>query len=346
MGMQLLRGVRLRRQLRRAWRLARELRMIAWALLDVDHVVLAHLVPIRRCNLACGYCNEYDHSSSPVPIATLQARVDHLARLGTSVITISGGEPLLHPELGELVAHIRRRGMIAGLITNGFLLSRQRILQLNEAGLDHLQISIDNVVPDEVSKKSLKTLEHRLQLLAQYAEFHVNINTVLGSGVRNPEDALVIARRAEQLGFSWTVGIIHDHGGRFKPLDERHRRVYYALQQLRRNSYSRFHAFQDDIVEGRTRQWRCRAGARYLYVCESGLVHYCSQQRGYPGVRLEDYTLEDLRREYRTAKSCAPGCTISCVNQVSLLDAWRAPQEPRASLIGGPLIQIDRQNLA
>ena len=339
--MQMVGGVGVRRQLRRVWRRARELRVIAWALLHQDHPVLAHLVPIRRCNLACGYCNEYDHSSDPVPLPTLLDRVDHLARLGTSIITISGGEPLLHPELEELVAAVRRRRMIAGLITNGFLLSRDRIVRLNKAGLDHLQISIDNVEPDEVSKKSLKTLNHRLELLARWAEFHVNINTVLGSGVRNPEDALVIAQRALELGFSWTVGIIHEPGGGLKRLDERHRRVYYELRRLPRSSYARFHSFQDDIVEGRPRQWACRAGGRYLYICESGRVHYCSQQRGYPGVRLEEYSIEDLRREYRTAKSCAPSCTISCVNQVSLVDAWRAPQEPRAGLWGGRLVQID-----
>lgn len=340
-GMSTLRGVKIRRVRRSLWRRVRELRVIARALLDTNHTVLAHLVPIRRCNLACAYCNEYDHSSAPVPLDVLMRRVDHLARLGTGIITISGGEPLLHPELDSLVAYIRRKGIICGLITNGFLLNRSWILRLNEAGLDHLQISIDNVQPDEVSKKSLKTLGPRLHLLARWAEFHVNINSVLGAPVRNPEDTLAIARYAVQLGFSWTVGILHEPGGHRGPLDERQRRVYYELQRLPRRSYSRLHAFQDAIVEGRLQNWRCRAGARYLYICEHGLVHYCSQQRGYPGVRLEEYTLEDVRREFYTEKVCAPGCTISCVHQVSLIDAWRAPQSSRPSVVPEGLVQIE-----
>jgi hypothetical protein len=57
-------------------------------------------------------------------------------------------------------------------------------------------------------------------------------------------------------------------------------------------------------------------------------VHYCSQQRGYPGVPLATYTRDDLRREYLTEKSCAPHCTVSCVHQVSIFDSWRAPQHP------------------
>jgi hypothetical protein len=56
------------------------------------------------------------------------------------------------------------------------------------------------------------------------------------------------------------------------------------------------------------------------------LVHYCSQQRGYPATPLEKYTKADLRREFFTEKSCAPHCTVSCVHQVSIFDAWRAPQ--------------------
>ena len=133
--------------------------MIAKALASTKHPILVHIIPMRRCNLDCGYCNEYDNVSKPVPLEEMQKRLDILADMGTSIITISGGEPLMHPELEEIIRHIRKRGMIAGMITNGFLLSKERIGTLNEAGLEHLQISIDNVVPDEVSKKSLKTLD-------------------------------------------------------------------------------------------------------------------------------------------------------------------------------------------
>src|SRR5262245_50428421 len=185
-------SVRLRRSLRFVRTRARELRMITKALFSTKHPVLVHVIPMRRCNLDCGYCNEYDDVSKPVPLEEMKRRLDLLADMGTSIITISGGEPLLHPELEEVIRHIRKRGMIAGMITNGFLLSERRITSLNEAGLEHLQISIDNVTPDEVSKKSLKTLDSRLEWLAEHAIFQVNINSVLGSGVKNPEDALTI----------------------------------------------------------------------------------------------------------------------------------------------------------
>jgi len=316
-----------RRKIRAVSRRSRELRMIAKGLASTDHVVLAHIIPMRRCNLSCTYCNEYDKVSNPVPIPEMQRRIDHLARLGTTVTTISGGEPLMHPELDDVIRHIRKRGIIAGLITNGYLLTQKRIEQLNEAGLDHLQISIDNVQPDDVSKKSLKVLDKKLQLLAEHAEFHVNINSVLGSGVKNPEDAIVIANRALALGFTSTVGIIHDGSGQLRPLDPIEHAIYDRMKVRSKKSYSKFaRFFQDNIADGKPNDWRCRAGSRYLYICEEGLVHYCSQQRGYPGVPLEKYTIDDVKREFRTEKPCAPHCTVSCVHQVSLIDYWRAPQ--------------------
>jgi MoaA/NifB/PqqE/SkfB family radical SAM enzyme len=318
------------RSLHRLWkaahRRARELRMIGRGLAHTDHPILAHVIPIRRCNLSCAYCNEFDDRSKPIPIETMYGRLDRLAALGTNIITISGGEPLLHPDLDLIIARVRGHRMIAGLITNGYLLTRERIERLNRAGLEHLQISIDNVQPDDVYKKSLKVLDKKLQLLAAYADFHVNINSVVGGGIRNPQDALVIGRRAVELGFTSTVGIIHDGGGQLQPLSADERAVYSEMRRMEKRSYAQINYFQDNIAHGKENQWRCRAGARYLYICEDGLVHYCSQQRGYPAKPLAEYTLEDIRREFRTEKSCAPRCTVACVHQISYIDFWRAPQ--------------------
>ena len=331
---------------RRANALHRNLRgaaMAARALSSTEHPLLAHIIPVRRCNLACTYCNEFDDFSKPVPTDEMFRRIDKLGALGTAVVTISGGEPLLHPELDDVIRRIRANGMIAGLITNGYLLVAERIRRLNRAGLEWLQISIDNVNPDEVSKKSLKVLDKKLQLLAEHADFHVNINSVVGSGIHHPQDALTIGRRAIELGFTSTIGIIHDGSGQLQPLGEEERRIYEEMKSWEKSSFTRINAFQDNIARGLPNDWRCRAGARYLYICEDGLVHYCSQQRGYPGVPLATYTRDDMRREYLTEKGCAPHCTVSCVHQVSIFDGWRAPQHPAPSLAttsAGELVQI------
>jgi MoaA/NifB/PqqE/SkfB family radical SAM enzyme len=307
-------------------RKVRELAMVGRALVTTGHPVLAQIVPARFCNLSCEYCNEYDKVSPPVPLDEMFRRIDHLGRLGTAMVGISGGEPLTHPDLDEIIRRIRRNGAIAGMITNGYLLNVERIERLNRAGLDHMQISIDNLDPDNVSKKSLKVLDKKLEMLSQYAEFHVNINSVVGGGFKDPNDALVIGTRALELGFTSTIGIIHDGSGQLKPLLEDEAKVYHAMNRRKKVNYSRFDHFQEAIAKGQPNEWRCRAGSRYLYICEDGLVHYCSQQRGFPGVPLSQYTTADVKREFLTAKSCSPNCTIGCVHKISYIDHWRAPQ--------------------
>ncbi len=308
--------------------------MFARAMQSAGHPILAQVVPIRRCNLDCSYCNEYDKTSDPVPIEVMLRRIDRLGELGTTIITLSGGEPTLHPDLDAIIRRIRDRGAIATLITNGLLLTPERIDRLNRAGLDYLQISIDNARPDEISKKSLQVLDRKLAWLGEHAEFGVTINSVLGAGVRNPEDALAVAGRARSLGFTSTVGILHDHTGQLKPLGETHRAVYeqFLRQKDSLFSFAHFDSFQENIGRGLPNAWHCRAGGRFLYICEDGLVHYCSQQRGRPGIPLEEYAVEDLRREAATPKGCAPFCTISCVHQTAMLDDFR--EKPRETLAG------------
>ena len=321
----------------------REFGLIVRGAVSTDHPIMAHIIPIRRCNLSCTYCNEYDDFSKPVATDVMVSEDQSPGGPGYGHSHALGGEPMLHPDLDEIIAAMRKRGVLACMITNGYLLTPDRVKRLNEAGLDHMQISIDNVMPDDVSKKSLKVLDKKLQILSEFAEFHVNINSVVGGGIHNPDDALVVGRRATELGFSATVGIIHDGDGQLRPLGDRERAVYHEMKELENRHFARLNFFQDAIAQGQPNDWRCRAGARYMYICEDGLVHYCSQQRGYPGKPLEQYTVEDIRREYLTEKSCAPYCTVSCVHYVSYFDFFRGKQTIKQQMPdqhSNPLVKI------
>src|SRR3989442_7639571 len=123
----MLRRTKIRRKLRFMYSRLREWRMIAKGLLSTRHPVLAHIIPIRRCNLSCAYCNEYDDHSAPVPVEEMYRRIDRLASFGTTIITISGGEALLHPELDLLIPRIRPNGMIARVITHRQPLTAPRL---------------------------------------------------------------------------------------------------------------------------------------------------------------------------------------------------------------------------
>lgn len=299
-------------------------RYVRTALFAKHRPLLAHLTVTRYCNLDCAYCNEFDKVSKPVPIADLFDRVDRLAMLGTRIVTLTGGEPLTHPDHHRVIARIRGHGMIATTITNGFLLTRERIEAMNAAGLQALQISIDGVEPDEVTNKTLKSLARKLDLLAAHARFSININSVLGISEQRTQDAIAVKQAALAHGFSHTIGVCHEDDGTLAPLSDTQRAVYARLSENPSIGHRlNYWAFQRNLMAGKPNDWRCRAGARYLYICENGLVHYCSQQRGHPGIPLADYGAADIARAFAEPKGCAPFCTVSCVQQASLADRWR-----------------------
>ena len=135
-----------------------------------------------------------------------------------------------------------------------------------------------------------------------------------------------MASRARELGFNASLGILHDGKGRMKPLSERERLVYNEIKKTGGRGFTLVDSFQENLARGKPNHWKCRAGSRYFYVDEFGLVHWCSQQKGYPAVSLESYTHSDMRREYLSEKACAPYCTLQCVHRV--IDYGRLAQSP------------------
>lgn len=311
------------------------------AALDTTRPLVTNLIITRRCNLSCGYCFEYDKVSPPIPLATLRERIDHLARLRSVFVTLTGGESLLHPEADALVAYVRERGMTPFLNTNGYLLTVDWIERLNHAGLHAMQISVDNVTPNATSKKSLKTLLPKLRLLAQHARFRVRINCVLGSSP--PAEAVEVARTALALGFDVSTSLIRHGDGSAKPLDDATRAAYEEIRGLGSRA-PRYLSddFTSKLIENGTADWKCRAGARTFHVCEDGLVHLCAPRVGNPGIPLGEYTTEHIRRAFDTPKPCAATCPIAYAHHASRLDRFR--KQPLATLAlpppEPPLVQL------
>ena len=210
---------------------------------------------------------------------------------------------------------MRQHGMIAGMITNGYLLTAERIKRLNRAGLDHLQISIDNVMPDEVSKKSLKVLDKKLQLLAEHADFHVNINSVVGGGIHNPQDALVVGQRAP---WSWASR---------RPSAS----STTATASCSRSASEEREVYQRDAGHGKEQlraaqlfpgQHRARQAERLELPRRRALSVHLRRRPGalllaaarLSGQAAGEYTHRRHPPRISHRKGCAPRCTVACVH--------------------------------
>ncbi len=286
------------------------------------------LVIIRKCNLSCTYCNEFDRTSEPVSFDLLKARATKLKSLGAYSINLTGGEPTLHPDLPNLISFCRNqlKFLKTSMISNGFLLKPPLIEKLNEAGLQDMQISIDGVQPNEMTIKVLDKLKKRLADLKKYARFNVVVSGVVGSCP--PEESYEVIRYAKEMGFKPRVLLIHDHDGQVR-LSAAERSAYDRIKKLIPRSFPEFSDYRHRMIKSGEAPFKCRAGSRYLYVDEYGKVAWCSQTRGYFSKDLMEYSYEDLRREFYTYKSCQDKCTLGCVRASSSVDGWRAQDKPQ-----------------
>lgn len=295
--------------------------------------LLAQVVVTRKCNLSCGYCNEYDKVSPPVDTGFLMRTIDHLADLGTCIITFTGGEPLLHHDLDKLVSRVVSHNIVCTSITNGFLLTSQWVERLNRSGLELLQVSVDNLDPNDSSQKSFNLLKKKLGVLKD-ARFKVNINAVLGSSPI--AETRELARQVRELGFYMTVGLLHGGTGMVDSglIDtDDLESLYVEMQGFRRRSIShRFgEGWEYEMIRAGKSDWKCRAGARYLYIDENGIVSYCSQRRGEPGIPILEYGRKEMRQFFTERKGCEEGCTLSCVRRASSFDGLRFQEKETRS---------------
>jgi MoaA/NifB/PqqE/SkfB family radical SAM enzyme len=301
---------------------------------------LAQVVVVRRCNLSCGYCNEFDRTSEPVPVDRLVPRLEKLRDLRAWAVCLTGGEPTLHPELPRLVGVMRDLGIRRRMmITNGFRLRRGLIEALNDAGLTDLQISVDGVHPNEVTQKVLKPLRPKLELLARYARFRVVMSGVIGSAP--PEEALEVVDFARRSGFSPRILLLHEGDGNLA-LTPAERAAYREVKRRIGRAAREAGDYRERLIATGEAPFKCRAGARYLYVDEHGRVSWCSQTRSGFGRDLLQYTYDDLRAQFHAPKACNVRCTVGCVRTASAWDEWRpigaasAGAAARAAVVRAP----------
>lgn len=280
-----------------------------------SRAMYAQVVVTDDCNLSCSYCDEYTPGAPKVPIAELKRRVDKLDALGVQVYDFLGGEPLMHPQIADLVRHVKsKRGgsNLVTVITNAFLLSERIIHELNAAGLDFMQVSVDSVRPVPGSYKSLKSVLPRLRLLAREARFKVKIQTVLNDDTLETYDEF--RAQLADLPFTFGFSIMHGAGGKIAIRGQKFNRILEKYGAFEGVNFYPDH-LREMLVGDFSRPWKCLAGFKFLYVNARGNVQWCAQQREY-AFPLEQMTTRELTRNDHH-KPCESGCALGCVRMVS-----------------------------
>ena len=275
-----------------------------------------------RCNLDCSYCTEYDNSRPHPALADLKLWIKKIRDLGTMRIALVGGEPLLHPDIVAIVRYCRELGFATSLTTNGFLLTRKLLAELEEAGLQVMQISVDRMTPSPVTKKSFKTILPKLEYFKD-SKISLHITGVICQDTL-PESKAVLETGLAR-GIPTEVRLVHaDPTNRFRVERGSREELEAFVDSLieRKRAGEKIHTneailkYQRDLLRGEHTEWTCMAGYKLFFVSAQGKFWVCSMV--HTEKHILDITLDDLYANYRK-KPCQKGCGVYCAVSTSLL---------------------------
>lgn len=268
----------------------------------------------ERCNLSCGYCSEHKNDGCHVLAETVFKWIDHCASLGIKHIEFIGGEPLLHPDLFELIAYAKSKGLNTGLTTNGFLLTREKAEKLINLGIKRLQLSIDCVEPNSITKKSVSLLKYQLNLLTDM-KIWVHVNSVI---VRETiDEAYDLAKVLFKTGIPVAFSPAHDRGRLIA--DSSNRSIVTFLNWLTIQKKSGLPVnmpqflinYYIDTLMGKNVQWVCEGGCKSFYVDTNGYFKKCSHKES--DMPLLNVTNTMLKQNHHLVKGCEKNCGVSCM---------------------------------
>jgi MoaA/NifB/PqqE/SkfB family radical SAM enzyme len=288
-----------------------------------DRPWAAHLYVTDQCNLDCHYCNEYDNSVPHPDTADLKRFMRKIRELGVARIGFQGGEPLLHPDIVELVRYAKSLGFYkVSMSTNGLLLTREHVAEFERAGLDSLQISVDRMTPIPETRKSLKSVRHKLDWFRD-STIRLNVSGVLFPETLDQVAQVIDACLEKDVAVHARVvhdDIVNDRKLRLHPTTEPLLRAVEHQARLKKSG-KKIHTswniieYQRAMLRGEPVEWTCTAGYKYFFVSALGKFWLCSQVRTERDIM--DLTVDDLRA-YNTKKECQQGCGVYCTVDTSL----------------------------
>ena len=301
-----------------------------------------------RCNFRCRICNYWKepHSAAEeLSIQDFERGAANLACGGSRLVNLAGGEPLLRPDLGEIVEVLARQHF-PFLTTNGWHVSTERASRLWQAGLWGVSVSVD--YPDAVRHDEQRgrpgALDEAIRAVEAFRDTrtarHQRVNIMAVLTADNQDDLEGVVALAERLGVNFMV----QPYGILKTGDESHRArppVSARLLELRRkyravlsNPYflSRFDAALDGGVSG------CRAGQATFNIDHRGLVAKCVEDRTNPVGSIVETPMPQLVRLLRRrwkANTCR-SCWYNCRGEVEALYSIRGLMASLPMLFGEP----------
>ena len=295
----------------------------------------------NRCNEACPMCSVWREPGPELPVPELERIFADLKRFGLMVVELSGGEPLLRPDIFEIFGLLDRLGFLYTMTTNGTVVTADVLEGVRRGkGLLQLAVSLDSLDPAVYARLRgrdllplvLRNLE---ALAAARLPRPVKLNQTVSR--HNFRETLTLLRYAQERRFYLSVFPVNTgHGFAHRAADplydataaerEEMAALFRELARLRREGhplweYSGFYELAADYVLGKG-TGLCDAGALYVDLRADGGLSVCIDQPAFADLRRESVAdaWPRIARQQERIRSCAADtpCCYTCTANVSL----------------------------
>ncbi len=266
-----------------------------------------------KCPLQCPYCSnpvDYTKHNSELSTDDWKRVLTQARKMGAVQLGFSGGEPLTRQDLPELVQHARQLGYYSNLITSGYGLTEDKIIQLKEAGLDHIQVSIqastqelnDHIAGTE-SYQNKKEVAHLVKKHGYPMVLCVVIHR------QNIHQMTQILEMAEELGADYLelantqyYGWAHTNRDLLLPTQEQFVEAEKIAQAYKEKVAGKMKIYYviPDFYEDRPKACMNGWGTTFLTIAPDGAALPCHSARDLPGLNcpnVNDSSIDEIWNE-------------------------------------------------
>lgn len=262
------------------------------------------------CPLQCPYCsNPLDYAKYPTELSTEDWKrvLSEARKLGALQLGFTGGEPLTRQDLPELVKHARELGYYSNLITSGYGMTEEKIVQLKAAGLDHIQVSIqastqalNDHIAGTASFEHKKTVAH---LVKKHGYPMVLCVVIHRENIHQMPEILAMA---EELGADYLelantqyYGWAHANRNLLLPSKEQFVKAEQVAQAFKEKVAGKMKIYYvvPDFYEDRPKKCMNGWGTTNLTVAPDGVALPCHSARELPGLdcpNVKDYSISEI----------------------------------------------------
>lgn len=265
------------------------------------------------CPLQCPYCsNPLDYANYSTELSTEDWKrvLTEARQMGAVQLGFSGGEPLTRPDLVELVQHARSLGYYSNLITSGYGLTEEKIMQLKAAGLDHIQISIQASSPELndylAGTQSFDNKQAVARLIKKHGYPMVLCVVIHRANIHQMPEILSMAETlgADYLEIANTqyYGWAHVNRDALLPSKEQFAQAEQIAQAFKEKVAGKMKIYYvvPDFYEDRPKACMNGWGTTFLTIAPDGIALPCHEARILPGLdcpNVKDYSIQQIWHE-------------------------------------------------